>query len=81
MSDERFRDRREAGRRLAEHLREYAGRDDVLVLALPRGGVPVAYEVARELAAPLDIFLVRKLGFPVMRSWPWAPSPPAAFAC
>jgi len=59
-----FRDRAEAGRRLAEKLRSYAKRPDVLVLALPRGGVPVAYEVARALAAPLDVFLVRKLGFP-----------------
>ncbi len=60
----RFRNRAEAGRLLAERLREYAGRDDVIVLALPRGGVPVAYEVARELGAPLDVFLVRKLGVP-----------------
>lgn len=59
-----FRDRAEAGRRLAEKLRHYAKRPDVLVLALPRGGVPVAYEVARALAVPLDVFLVRKLGFP-----------------
>src|SRR5688572_30857436 len=59
-----FRDRREAGRRLAEKLRTYADRPDVLVLALPRGGVPVAYEVARALHAPLDVFIVRKLGFP-----------------
>jgi len=59
-----FRDRVDAGRRLAEKLRHYAGRPDVLVLALPRGGVPVAYEVARALDAPLDVFLVRKLGFP-----------------
>jgi predicted phosphoribosyltransferase len=59
-----FRDRREAGRALAEQLRKYAGRDDVVVLALPRGGVPVAYEVARALGAPLDVFLVRKLGVP-----------------
>jgi putative phosphoribosyl transferase len=59
-----FRDRTEAGRRLAERLRHYAGRSDVLVLALPRGGVPVAAEVARELGAPLDVFIVRKLGFP-----------------
>jgi erythromycin esterase-like protein/predicted phosphoribosyltransferase len=59
-----FRDRAEAGRLLAERLRAYAGRDDVVVLALPRGGVPVGYEVARALDVPLDIFLVRKLGVP-----------------
>src|SRR2546429_6225689 len=60
----RFRDRHEAGRRLADKLVAYAKRPDVLVLALPRGGVPVAYEVARRLRAPLDVFLVRKLGVP-----------------
>jgi putative phosphoribosyl transferase len=59
-----FRDRLEAGRRLAEKLSDYAGKPDVVVLALPRGGVPVAAEVARALDAPLDIFLVRKLGLP-----------------
>src|SRR3982074_2061872 len=59
-----FRDRREAGRQLAQHLAAYANRPDVLVLALPRGGVPVAYEVAKALHAPLDVFLVRKLGLP-----------------
>lgn len=59
-----FRDRRDAGRRLAARLRDYAGRPDVLILALPRGGVPVGYEVARALGAPLDIFVVRKLGVP-----------------
>src|SRR6195256_2824836 len=59
-----FRDRREAGRLLAEKLAPYANRPDVLVLALPRGGVPVAYEVARALGAPLDVFVVRKLGVP-----------------
>ena len=59
-----FRDRREAGRLLATKLAAYANRPDVIVLALPRGGVPVAYEVARALNAPLDIFLVRKLGVP-----------------
>jgi predicted phosphoribosyltransferase len=59
-----FRDRSEAGRLLAEKLAAYANRPDVLVLALPRGGVPVAYEVARALGAPLDVFLVRKLGVP-----------------
>jgi putative phosphoribosyl transferase len=59
-----FRDRAEAGRVLAEKLADYAGLADVIVLALPRGGVPVAYEVARALRAPLDVFLVRKLGAP-----------------
>jgi putative phosphoribosyl transferase len=59
-----FRDRRDAGRILARRLKRYASRSDVLVLALPRGGVPVAYEVAKELRAPLDLFLVRKLGMP-----------------
>jgi putative phosphoribosyl transferase len=59
-----FRDRRDAGRQLARELRDYAGRSDVLVLALPRGGVPVAYEVAQALGAPLDVFIVRKLGLP-----------------
>lgn len=60
----RFRDRRDAGRRLAADLAAYANRPDVLVLALPRGGVPVASEVARALDAPLDVFVVRKLGVP-----------------
>src|SRR5256885_1843752 len=59
-----FRDRRDAGRLLAEKLAAYATRPDVLVLALPRGGVPVAYEVAHRLGAPLDVFVVRKLGVP-----------------
>jgi erythromycin esterase-like protein/predicted phosphoribosyltransferase len=59
-----FRDRREAGRLLAAKLTAYANRSDVIVLALPRGGVPVAYEVARALGAPLDVFVVRKLGVP-----------------
>src|SRR5829696_9880127 len=59
-----YRDRIDAGKRLASRLTDYADRPDVLVLALPRGGVPVAFEVARELHAPLDIFLVRKLGLP-----------------
>lgn len=59
-----FANRAEAGRALAARLREYSGRPDVLVLALPRGGVPVAYEVARALHAPLDVFLVRKIGVP-----------------
>jgi putative phosphoribosyl transferase len=60
----RFRDRTDAGQALAGDLAGYAGRKDVVVLALPRGGVPVAYEVARALGAPLDVFLVRKLGLP-----------------
>jgi putative phosphoribosyl transferase len=59
-----YTDRREAGRELGRHLQKYAGRDDVIVLALPRGGVPVAYEVAEALGVPLDVFLVRKLGTP-----------------
>ena len=59
-----YRDRSHAGRELATRLRHYAGRDDVLVLALPRGGVPVALEVAQALQAPLDVALVRKLGVP-----------------
>jgi putative phosphoribosyl transferase len=57
-----FEDRRCAGRRLAEELDDYRDRDDVVVLALPRGGVPVAHEVARALRAPLDVIVVRKLG-------------------
>src|ERR671914_132268 len=60
----RFRDRADAGRALMARLSSYAHRSDVLVLALPRGGVPVAYEVARALDAPLDVFMVRKLGVP-----------------
>jgi len=59
-----FADRRDAGRVLAGLLTKYANRDDVLVLALPRGGVPVAFEVAHALRAPLDVFIVRKLGVP-----------------
>jgi putative phosphoribosyl transferase len=59
-----FKDRRDAGRKLAPRLPHYADRKDVVVLALPRGGVPVGYEVAKKLNAPLDVFLVRKLGVP-----------------
>lgn len=62
-----YRDRREAGRELVQHLRQYADRSDLVVLALPRGGVPVAFEVAEALGAPLDVFLVRKLGTPGRR--------------
>ena len=59
-----FANRREAGAALAAELKHYRGRGDVVVLALPRGGVPVGYEVARTLDAPLDVFVVRKLGAP-----------------
>jgi predicted phosphoribosyltransferase len=64
MKPQRFRNRTDAGRRLAENLAAYANRPDVLVLALPRGGVPVGAEAARAIGAPLDVFLVRKLGVP-----------------
>ena len=64
MAERSFRDRRDAGRALAGLLEHYRGRDDVVVLALPRGGVPVGYEVATELGVPLDVFVVRKLGVP-----------------
>src|SRR5262249_53712018 len=60
----RYQDRTEAGRLLAERLAKYKNRPDVVILALPRGGVPVAYEVAQALNAPLDVFVVRKLGVP-----------------
>ena len=59
-----FVNRTEAGRKLAKLLSGYAGRDDVIVLGVPRGGVPVAFEIAQALKAPLDVFLVRKLGAP-----------------
>ena len=59
-----FANRSEAGRLLAEKLEKYANRNDVIVLGLPRGGVPVAYEVAKHLHVPLDVFIVRKLGVP-----------------
>jgi predicted phosphoribosyltransferase len=61
---ERFPNRLIAGQKLAQRLKEFAGRSDVVVLALPRGGVPVAYEIARALQAPLEVFIVRKLGTP-----------------
>jgi len=59
-----FADRKDAGRQLAERLTRYANRPDVIVLGLPRGGVPVGAEIAARLRAPLDVFLVRKLGVP-----------------
>src|SRR3954465_6418488 len=59
-----FQDRTVAGQRLAESLSEYTNRPDVIVLGLPRGGVPVAYQVAKQLHVPLDVFVVRKLGVP-----------------
>jgi len=59
-----FKDRADAGKRLAKELSKYSNRPDVLVLALPRGGVPVAFEVARELNVKMDVFIVRKLGVP-----------------
>lgn len=77
----RFRDRREAGRFLAERLRDYADRRDVIVLGLPRGGVPVAQEVARALGVPLDVFLVRKLGFRVSPSSRWGRSRAGGSGC
>ena len=61
---QRYRDRRHGGAELASRLQHLKDRDDVVVLALPRGGVPVAYEIARAIEAPLDVFLVRKLGLP-----------------
>lgn len=64
MIANKYRDRVEAGTILAQQLSAYANRNDVLVLALPRGGVPVAFEIAKSLSAPLDVFIVRKLGVP-----------------
>lgn len=64
MGVKKFVDRKEAGQQLAELLNSYANRQDVVVLALPRGGVPVAAEIARQLKVPLDVFIVRKLGVP-----------------
>ena len=64
MNIHRFQNRRQAGQRLAEALGSYAGQPDLCVLGLPRGGVPVAFEVARALDAPLDVLVVRKLGVP-----------------
>ncbi len=61
---DQYLDRQHAGKILATHLKKYAGKEDVIVLALPRGGVPVAYEIASSLSIPLDVFIVRKLGVP-----------------
>ena len=61
---EPFKHRHQAGQMLARRLQHYAGRNDVIVLALPRGGVPVGFEIAQTLNAPLDVFMVRKLGVP-----------------
>jgi putative phosphoribosyl transferase len=62
--NQRFKNRSEAGRLLGERLNQYADRQDVIVLALPRGGVPVGFEIAQQLHVPLDVFVVRKLGLP-----------------
>lgn len=64
MNEQRFRNREEAGKLLANRLRAYKDRPDVLVLALPRGGVPVAFEIARSLHVPFDVLIIRKLGVP-----------------
>jgi predicted phosphoribosyltransferase len=64
LAASRFRDRTDAGRHLGALLSRYRGREDVVVLALPRGGVPVGFEVAQALEVPLDVFVVRKLGVP-----------------
>jgi predicted phosphoribosyltransferase len=75
-----FKDRRDAGRALAKALEAWRGRPGVLVLALPRGGVPVAWEVARALGAPLDVLVVRKLGFPGQEEYAMGAIAPAACA-
>ena len=77
---EPYRDRRQAGAELARRLGHLKGRNNLVVLALPRGGVPVAYAVARALDAPLDVIVVRKLGLPGTRSTRWAQSRREAFA-
>jgi putative phosphoribosyl transferase len=74
-----YRDRSEAGKHLAARLVKYVDRDDVLVMALPRGGVPVGFEVAKALHAPLDVFLVRKLGVPGQEELAMVQFLPAAY--
>jgi len=66
-----FLNRAEAGRQLAAVLVRYPFDGEAIVLALPRGGLPVAFEVAQRLRAPLDIYMVRKIGVPGIPSWPW----------
>jgi hypoxanthine phosphoribosyltransferase len=74
-----FQDRYEAGRVLASKLMPYANRPDVVVLALPRGGVPVGYEVARALNAPLGVLWYVNWGCQAVKNSPWEPLPQAAF--
>ena len=76
-----FRNRIEAGKLLAEKLLCYANQPNVIVLGLPRGGVPVAFEVAKALRVPLDVFVVRKLGTPADANWRWVQLPPEVSAC
>jgi predicted phosphoribosyltransferase len=76
-----IRDRSSAGQALARLLMAYRQRPDVIVLALPRGGVPVAYEIASALQVRLDLMLVRKLGVPGHSELAWAPSPVVACGC
>lgn len=77
----RFQNRQDAGRQLAQRLEPYAQRSELLVLGLPRGGVPVAYEVAKALQAPLDICLVRKLGVPGQKELAMGRSRPIVCGC
>jgi putative phosphoribosyl transferase len=76
-----FKDRFDAGRLLASKLRSFANRPDTVVLALPRGGVPVGYEVAKALNVPLDVFVVRNWGCPDTRSWQWGQSHRVGYVC
>ena len=74
----RFRNRTDAGRQLVGQLTEYTGRSDVIVLGLPRGGIPVAYEVATRLKVPLDVFSSENSVCPAILNWRWGQSPAAA---